>query len=85
MFADLLSAQGIEYNFGKQGINEVELADVGYDYDSLMHYGASDFAIQGYRVITPLKAGGENIGWKEQLSDKDTQKVSVSVSVPSSA
>lgn len=47
-----------------EGCNDLE---VGYDYDSIMHYGPD---LEGLTVITPKKKGAK-IGQREKLSEKD--------------
>lgn len=47
-----------------EGCNDLK---VGYDYDSIMHYGPD---LQGLTVITPKKKGAK-IGQRKKLSEKD--------------
>ncbi|KAL7741428.1 hypothetical protein ACLKA6_000756 [Drosophila palustris] len=48
--------------------------DLGYDYDSVMHYGAYAFSKNGKRTIVPLQKGVK-IGQRLGLSPKDVLKL----------
>lgn len=42
-----------EHNFRKYNSSVVTNFDSGYDYDSIMHYGAYAFTKDGYATIVP--------------------------------
>jgi len=48
--------------------------DIGYDYASLMHYGAYAFSKNGKQTIVPLQKGVK-IGQRIGLSAKDVLKL----------
>ncbi|GIY85433.1 zinc metalloproteinase nas-13 [Caerostris darwini] len=67
--------EGKENNFRKLSEMRVTTLDVGYDYNSLMHYSSYEFAKDDDRpTITPLKPG-VTVGNKEYFSDKDLLKI----------
>lgn len=47
---------------------------IGYDYNSLMHYGAYAFSRNGKATIMPIRSGVK-IGQREHLSIKDVLKL----------
>lgn len=49
--------EGREMNFKKYNSSAVNDFEVGYDYDSVMHYGAKAFSKNGQRTIEPLVSG----------------------------
>jgi len=63
---------GHEQNFKKLRANGVTNFGLGYDYDSIMHYGPFAFSKNGKPTIVPLKANAK-IGEARQLSPKDVE------------
>ncbi|EDV58038.1 zinc metalloproteinase nas-4 [Drosophila erecta] len=63
---------GHEHNFQKLRANEVTNYGLGYDYDSIMHYGPFAFSKNGKPTIVPLKSD-EKIGQATQMSPRDVQ------------
>jgi len=63
---------GHEQNFKKLRANGVTNFGLGYDYDSIMHYGPFAFSKNGKPTIVPLKADAK-IGEGRQLSPKDVE------------
>ena len=64
----------MRHNFEKYSRSEINNHGVKYDYDSVMHYGAYDFAKQaGLKTIQTLKKG-VNIGDKQKLSAMDEKQ-----------
>jgi hypothetical protein len=45
-----------------------------YDYNSVMHYPANGFSVNGQPTITPKKSG-VTIGQREKLSDTDIAEI----------
>ncbi|XP_028403636.1 zinc metalloproteinase nas-6-like isoform X2 [Dendronephthya gigantea] len=63
------------FNFQVQPRSRVDDLGVGYDYESVMHYGATAFArSRGLRTIV-RKDGGQRIGQRRGLSTKDKLQV----------
>ncbi|XP_017115496.1 zinc metalloproteinase nas-14 [Drosophila elegans] len=63
---------GHEHNFKKLRANGVTNFGLGYDYDSIMHYGPFAFSKNGKPTIVPLKADAK-IGQTTILSPKDVE------------
>ncbi|XP_017002845.2 zinc metalloproteinase nas-14 [Drosophila takahashii] len=63
---------GHEHNFKKLLPNGVSDFGLGYDYDSIMHYGPLAFSKNGKPTIVPLKADAK-IGQATQLSPIDVE------------
>jgi len=49
---NLFSSTGTEHNFNKYSWDEVDTFGVGYDINSIMHYGGYDFSSNGQPTIT---------------------------------
>ncbi|KAI5642540.1 astacin (Peptidase family m12A) domain-containing protein [Phthorimaea operculella] len=62
------------HNFRKYNTFSVSDFGVGYDYDSVLHYGRRAFSRNGQDTLVP-KQGGASIGQRIRLSDKDVQKL----------
>ncbi|XP_033235617.1 seminal metalloprotease 1 [Drosophila pseudoobscura] len=68
---------GYEHNFRLLGIGQdPQMTDfgLGYDYESLMHYGEYAFSRNGLPTIVPLRRG-VRIGQAKGLSAKDVRKL----------
>lgn len=51
---------------------------VPYDYDSIMHYGAYDFSMNGQPTIVPKNGvSRDRIGQRERLSASDLMQVNI--------
>jgi len=67
---------GTEFNFNKYNTSLITNFDHGYDYDSIMHYGAYGFTKDGYATLVPNNIAYINvIGQRGQLSQGDIAKV----------
>jgi hypothetical protein len=64
----------MSYNFVKHGSDYISLMTTGYDYGSVMHYGAKAFSVNGRDTITPLQRGAD-IGQRRGFSALDIQRV----------
>ncbi|GBM60319.1 hypothetical protein AVEN_144487-1, partial [Araneus ventricosus] len=62
-------------NFEKNSVDEVENGNITYDYNSIMHYGAHNFAKN--RSIPTIITLKENvtIGQRDGFSEKDVAKI----------
>ncbi|XP_017150868.2 seminal metalloprotease 1 [Drosophila miranda] len=67
---------GYEHNFRLLGVGPDQGTDfgLGYDYESLMHYGEYAFSRNGQPTIVPLRRG-VRIGQAKGLSAKDVRKL----------
>ncbi len=65
---------GMDYNFDKYTLNEVQHLDELYDYSSVMHYGPYAFARGSEPTIVPLTPGVQ-IGQRYALSKTDIIKI----------
>lgn len=63
---------GHEHNFQRLRANGVTNYGLGYDYDSIMHYGPFAFSKNGQSTIVPLRSHAK-IGQATQMSPKDVQ------------
>ncbi|XP_014240061.1 zinc metalloproteinase nas-13 [Cimex lectularius] len=68
--------RGTEKNFKRYSSGRITDFDVGYDYDSVMHYSSHAFSKNGFPTITP-KEEGATIGQRSRLSDKDLEKLRI--------
>ncbi|XP_014370623.2 uncharacterized protein LOC106720435 isoform X1 [Papilio machaon] len=66
--------QPARHNFRKYNTFAVSDFGIGYDYESVLHYGRKAFSSNGQDTLVP-KQNGANIGQRLGLSDKDTQKL----------
>jgi hypothetical protein len=64
-------ADDMEYNFDKHALDGEDLGD--YDFDSIMHYPATAFSINGQPTITAK--GGQPIGQRNGLSKGDIASI----------
>ncbi|XP_050949652.1 hatching enzyme 1.2 [Labeo rohita] len=65
--------QASAYNFQKKDTNNL---NTPYDYNSIMHYGRTAFAIQyGKETITPIPNSSVQIGQRQEMSNIDVQKI----------
>lgn len=64
-------------NFVKHNEKTLNAFNVKYDYDSVMHYSTSAFAVDPNKpTITPLKPLGKaEIGQRERLSKTDIKRI----------
>ncbi|XP_075151206.1 seminal metalloprotease 1-like [Haematobia irritans] len=67
---------GKEHVFHKLSNDTITDFGVGYDYESIMHYGRKGFTVNGMETITPLDTSA-NIGQREHLSEKDIAKLNI--------
>uniref|UniRef100_A0A0K8URH9 Metalloendopeptidase n=1 Tax=Bactrocera latifrons TaxID=174628 RepID=A0A0K8URH9_BACLA len=72
---------GKEPNFEKYDASFVTDFDVGYDYDSCLHYRPGAFSKNGKDTIVPLDATAV-IGQREHLSKKDINKINIMYKCP---
>ncbi|TMW46255.1 hypothetical protein DOY81_008664 [Sarcophaga bullata] len=72
---------GKEFNFEKYKSSFVTDFDVGYDYQSCLHYRAAAFSVNGEPTIRTLDPNVE-IGQREELSKKDIDKINVMYKCP---
>ena len=67
----------MRFNFEKYSASRINDLGVGYDYESVMHYGAKAFSKNGKSTIS-IKQGKNtnnvNLGQRYGLSDKDKQQ-----------
>ena len=61
----------MRYNFNTNSATHIN-DGIGYDYDSIMHYGPKAFSIDGSYTI--LAKNGQAIGQRQGLSVKDVQQ-----------
>ena len=64
-------------NFNKYDFNYVDIKDVPYDYESVMHYGARGFAIDPDEdtIIAKIPYFSKVIGQRKDFSRGDVQKI----------
>lgn len=72
---------GKEFNFEKYDLSIVTDFDMGYDYDSCLHYRPGAFSKNGQDTIVPLDAKAR-IGQREHLSKKDINKINIMYKCP---
>ncbi|CAB4001510.1 zinc metallo ase nas-6-like, partial [Paramuricea clavata] len=65
----------MKFNFQKQTTSSVNSLGVSYDYDSVMHYGATAFARARGLTTISSKQGHRTLGQRRGLSPKDKQQV----------
>lgn len=72
---------GKEFNFKKYSASVVSDYDVGYDYDSCLHYRPGAFSVNGLDTIVPLDRSA-SIGQRTGLSKKDIDKINIMYKCP---
>ncbi|XP_017050618.1 seminal metalloprotease 1 [Drosophila ficusphila] len=72
---------GKEFNFQKYADTVVTDFEVGYDYESCLHYRPGAFSINGEDTIVPLDSTAE-IGQRVGLSSKDIDKINIMYKCP---
>ncbi|XP_061401155.1 seminal metalloprotease 1-like [Musca vetustissima] len=72
---------GKEFNFDKYSSSLVTDFDVGYDYDSCLHYRPGAFSQNGEDTIVPLDPKAK-IGQRVSLSEKDVKKINIMYKCP---
>lgn len=72
---------GKEFNFQKYSASVVSDYDVGYDYDSCLHYRPGAFSVNGMDTIVPLDRSA-SIGQRAGLSKKDIDKINIMYKCP---
>ncbi|XP_022214916.1 seminal metalloprotease 1 [Drosophila obscura] len=72
---------GKEFNFQKYSASVVTDFDVGYDYDSCLHYRPGAFSVNGEDTIIPLDSNAV-IGQRLGLSAKDIDKINIMYKCP---
>ncbi|XP_027214325.2 zinc metalloproteinase nas-4 isoform X2 [Penaeus vannamei] len=65
---------GMWYNFEKYGWDKIQSLGVGYDLESIMHYGPYAFAKEGKPTIIPRETGVE-MGQRRGFSKRDIEKL----------
>ena len=64
---------GYEHNFNKYTTG-VDVLGLPYDFDSLMHYGQTSFALNGTKTLVP-KVDDVTIGQRTRLSQIDIAEI----------
>ncbi|EDW89736.1 seminal metalloprotease 1 [Drosophila yakuba] len=72
---------GKEFNFNKYADTVVTDFEVGYDYDSCLHYRPGAFSINGEDTIVPRDSNAV-IGQRVGLSSKDIDKINIMYKCP---
>ncbi|XP_004537802.1 seminal metalloprotease 1 [Ceratitis capitata] len=72
---------GKEANFEKYDASFVTDFDVGYDYESCLHYSTRAFSKNGDDTIVPLDPNAR-IGQREHMSKKDIDKINIMYKCP---
>ncbi|KAM7351641.1 seminal metalloprotease 1-like [Cochliomyia hominivorax] len=72
---------GKEFNFEKYKSDVVTDFDMGYDYESCMHYTTKAFSVNGEDTMRPLDPNAR-IGQREGLSDIDISKINIMYKCP---
>uniref|UniRef100_A0A1I8QC97 Metalloendopeptidase n=1 Tax=Stomoxys calcitrans TaxID=35570 RepID=A0A1I8QC97_STOCA len=72
---------GKEFNFDKYHYTYITDFDVGYDYDSCLHYRPDAFSVNGEDTIVPFDEKA-NIGQRVTLSEKDVAKINIMYKCP---
>lgn len=65
--------EGLEHNFDKYDETVISNFGVPYDYDSVMHYPATAFSVNGEKTIITLDPEAE-IGQRTHLSEYDISR-----------
>ena len=65
----------MKFNFERYTTSRINSFNVGYDYDSVMHYGSYAFSSRGRKTIDSKPTGGKRLGQRNGLSAKDKQQV----------
>lgn len=68
---------GYERNFRKESFSTIDSRGVGYDYDSVMHYGSFFFTKEKGKKTIKTKKRGASIGQRVGLSDMDTEQANL--------
>jgi hypothetical protein len=68
----------MRFNFEKYSGSRINDLGVGYDYESVMHYGAKAFSKDGRSPTISIKQGKNTnnvkLGQRYRLSDKDKKQ-----------
>lgn len=72
---------GKEFNFKKYSASVITDFDVGYDYNSCLHYRPGAFSVNGKDTIIPLDKTVV-IGQRRGLSEKDIDKINIMYKCP---
>ncbi|KAH8293082.1 hypothetical protein KR044_000945 [Drosophila immigrans] len=72
---------GKEFNFKKYSPSVITDFDVGYDYESCLHYRPGAFSVNGKDTIKPLDETVV-IGQRTGLSKKDIEKINIMYKCP---
>lgn len=70
---------GAENNFNIQENTDI-FAEVGYDYSSVLHFGSKAFSLNEADTIEPLEPA--EIGQRENISEKDIEKINILYKCP---
>ncbi|KAI6238629.1 Metalloendopeptidase [Aphelenchoides fujianensis] len=75
---------GKEHNFNKYSFNDVDTANIRYDYESVMHYPDYAFGKNGAKTMKP-KNGDFPIKFNTKVTQTDLQKLAVLGGCPNKA
>lgn len=68
----------MRFNFEKYSKFQINDLGVGYDYESVMHYGSKAFSKDGRSLTISIKKGrdanGVKLGQRHKLSDMDKKQ-----------
>ena len=64
----------LDMKFNFQTVQGSVVNDVGYDYESIMHYGPYAFAVRRGLVTISTRDGSNKIGQRQGLSAKDVEQ-----------
>lgn len=62
---------GQEHNFNKYSHGQIDSLNVGYDYNSIMHYGKHGFSANGQPTLQAIGNKNQQLGQRNGFSEKD--------------
>lgn len=68
---------GKEHNFNTYSATTINNQGIEYDYNSVMHYGATAFSKNGLKTIIPIKDPEAPIGQRIGMSAKDIARLNI--------